>query len=392
MPRFGHPMRAEWALDPDILYLNHGTVGAVPRRVLAAQTQIRDEIELQPSRFLLRELTAVTPADPLPRPRLRVAADAVAAFVGARGDDFAFVDNVTAGCNAVLRSLELRKGDEILVTDLAYGAVANAARYAARTREASARVVEVPYPAVTPDSIRDTVIAAIGPATRVLVIDHITSNTALILPVAEIAALAHAHGVRVLVDGAHAPGAIALDVPSFGADWYSANLHKWAWAPHSAGFLWTDPRQQATTHPLTISWGLDQGYTTEFDWVGTRDPSGYLAAPFAIDFMRTLGVEAVMEYNHALAWEAARWLTTRWDETLPCPECMVGAMATVPLPAAFGGGVETAKHLRLDLLVEDKIEAQILDIGDRLWVRISAQIYNEMADIERLARAIEARR
>jgi isopenicillin-N epimerase len=392
MPRFGHPMLAEWALDPDIVYLNHGTVGAVPRRVLAAQHAIRDEIELQPSRFLLRELTAITPADPLPRPRLRVAAEAVAGFVGARGGDFAFVENVTAGCNAVLRSLDLRKGDEILVTDLAYGAVINAARYAARTREATVRVIEIPFPGITPDSVTATVKAAIGPHTRLLVIDHVTSSTALVLPVAEIAAVARSRGVLLLVDGAHAPGAIALDVPSAGVDWYSANLHKWAWAPHSAGFLWTDPRHQPTTHPLTISWGLDQGYTTEFDWVGTRDPSSYLAAPIAIDFMRSLGTEAVMGYNHALAMEAARWLTTRWGGTLPCPECMVGAMITVPLPDSFPGDVETGKKLRLDLLVEDRIEAQIHDLNGRLWVRISAQIYNEMADIERLAHAIEARR
>ncbi|HUK65125.1 MAG TPA: aminotransferase class V-fold PLP-dependent enzyme, partial [Dongiaceae bacterium] len=349
-------------------------------------------IELQPSRFLLRELSAITPADPLPRPRLRVAADAVAAFVGARGADFAFVENVTAGCNAVLRSLDLRAGDEILVTDLGYGAVTHAARYAARTRDAAVRVVEVPFPGVTPASVRDTVLAAIGPRTRLVVVDHVTSSTALILPIAEIAAGAHARGAAVLVDGAHAPGAIPLDVPAAGADWYSANLHKWAWSPRSAGFLWTDPRHQTTTHPLTISWGLDQGYTAEFDWVGTRDPSGYLAAPAALDFMRSLGVEAVMGYDHALAWEAARWLTSRWAEALPCPESMVGTMAAVPLPASFGGGDETAKRLRLDLLVQDRIEAQIHSIHDRLWVRISAQIYNEMSDIERLAHAIEARR
>lgn len=392
MPRFGHPMLAEWALDPGILYLNHGTVGAVPRRVLAAQQQIRDEIELQPSRFLLRELTAITPADPLPSPRLRVAADAVAGFVGARGADFVFVENVTAGCNAVLRSLDLKPGDEIVMTDLAYGAITNAARYAARTRGATVRVVAIPFPGVTPETLCAAVLAALGPRTRLLVVDHVASNTALVLPLAEIAAGAHARGVAVLVDGAHAPGAIPLDVPATGVDWYAANLHKWAWSPRSAGFLWTDPKHQAATHPLTISWGLDQGYTTEFDWVGTRDPSGYLAAPIAIDFMRSLGLEAVMGYNHGLAWEAARWLATRWGGTLPCPEGMFGAMSTVPLPASCGGGEDAAKRLRLELLLEDRIEAQILDLDGRLWVRISAQVYNEMADVERLARAIEARR
>lgn len=392
MPRFGHPMLAEWALDPDILYLNHGTVGAVPRRVLEAQREIRDEIERQPSRFMLRELSAITFATPRSRPRLRVAADTVADFVGARGDDLAFVENATSGCNAVLRSLELRPGDEILVTDLAYGGIAHAARYAARTHGAEVRVIEMPFPGTTPAAAVETIAAAFGPHTRLLVVDHITSRTALVLPLAEIAARARTRGVAVLADGAHAPGALPLDVPSLGVDWYSANLHKWAWAPRAAGFLWTAPERQRETHPLIISWGLDQGYVAEFDWVGTRDPSGFLAAPAGIEFMSELGIEAVMGYDHALAWEAAQWLAKRWDVTLPCPETMVGTMATVPLPTALGADKDDALRLRDALLDRDHIEAQIHDDHGRLWVRISAQIYNEMSDVERFARAVEARR
>ncbi len=390
MTRFGHAMLAEWSFEPGLLYLNHGTVGATPRRVLEAQTAIREDIERQPSRFMLRELTRIAVGLPLARPGLRRAADEVAPFVGAAGDDLVFVDNVTTGCNAVLRSYDLREGDEILVTDLAYGAITNAARYAARTRGATVRELAVPYPAITPAEVLDTITRGFGPRTRLLIVDHVTSHTGLILPVAEVTAAAHARGIDVLVDGAHAPGAIPLDVPAIGAEWYAANLHKWAFAPRSSGFLWTTPSRQAATHPVVISWGLDQGYTTEFDWVGTHDPSAYLAAPVALGFLRGLGADAVMRYDHDLAWAGAQLLCDRWGEPLPCPESMVGTMATVPLPAHCGATAEDALRLRDTLLARDRIEAQIHDRVGRLWVRLSAQVYNELGDVERFARAVES--
>ena len=389
---FGHAMLAHWALDPAITYLNHGTVGATPRRVLAAQQAIRDEIERQPARFMLRELTQVVVGGRRAAPpRMRAAADVVAAFVGARGDDLAFVENTTTGINAVLGSLRLGRGDEILITDLTYGAVANAARFAARERGATVRVAETPYPLRDPGEVAAAIAAAVGPRTRLAVVDHITSESALLLPLAEIAARCRERGVPVLADGAHAPGAIALDVPSLGVDWYVANLHKWAWAPRSSGFLWAPLGRQAGLHPTVISWGLDQGFTAEFDLLGTRDPSTHLASPAGIAFMRELGVEAVRAYDHALAWSAARLLAVRWDVTLGMPESMVGTMATVPLPERFGVSCDDAARLRDALLFEDRIEVQVHAWRGRLWVRISAQIYNELADFERLAEAVARR-
>jgi isopenicillin-N epimerase len=383
----------DWALDPEIIYLNHGTVGATPRRVLARQQQIRDEIERQPSRFLLRELsrTAVVGV-PLPGPsRTRIAAAAVAEFVGAGGDDIVFIDNATAGANAVLRSLPLAPGDEILVTDHVYGGVLNAAKFAARQRGASLRVAELPYPAADPGAAADAVAGAVTARTRLLVIEHITSESALILPVREIAARVRGKGVPVFVDGAHAPGAIALDVSSLGVDWYSANLHKWAFTPRSSAFLWVAPGRREGLHPTVISWGLDQGLHAEFDLVGTRDPSPHLAAPEAIAFMRDQGMEALREYNHALAWEAARLLSSRWETKLGMPESMVGSMATIPLPERMGSTDEDAALLRDALLFEDRIEIQLHARRGRLWVRLSAQIYNDLADVERLDAAIRAR-
>lgn len=391
--RFGHRMLAEWQLDPGMLYLNHGTVGATPRRVLEAQRAIRDEIELAPSRFMLRELTAIRVGGPRADvPRMRRAAAEVAAFVGARPDDLVFVDNATTGASGVLRSLELAPGDEIVMSDLCYGAVANAARFVTREAGASLVMVRTPYPAPDgPGPLVEALLGALTPRTKLLVVDHITSESALLLPVAEIARRAHERGVPVLVDGAHAPGAIPLDIESLGADWYTGNLHKWGWAPRSSGILWAHPERQAGLHPAVISWGLDQGFTAEFDLLGTRDPSPFLAAPAAIALMREFGLEAVMHWNHRLAWDAARLLTEAFGTALACPETMVGTMATVPLPERCGAGPDDAARLRDALLFEDRIEAQVHAKDGRLWMRVSAQVYNELGDFERFAEAVLAR-
>ncbi|MBI1744933.1 aminotransferase class V-fold PLP-dependent enzyme [Candidatus Acetothermia bacterium] len=384
-------MLNEWLLDPEITYLNHGTVGATPRRVLAAQQAIRDEIERQPSRYLLRELVGLLNLPEGVPLRLRAAAEVIANFVGAQGRDLVFVDNATTGANAVLRSLDLKKSDEILITDLAYGAVANIAAFVARERGAHVNTVRMPYPVDNPRVLVDTIANALNSRTRIAIIDHITSESALILPLAEIAACCHQKGVLVLADGAHAPGILPLDIPALGVDWYIANLHKWAYAPRSSGFLWATPERQSSLHPPVISWGLDKGFTAEFDWVGTRDPSPYLAAPEGLAFMRDLGVEAVRTYNHKLAWKTAQMLSQHWDTKLDANEAMVGSMVTLPLPERLGSAREDAFRLRDALLYEDRIEVQIHAWRGHLWVRISAQIYNEMVDFERLAAAVAAR-
>lgn len=390
---FGHRMLAEWQLDPAITYLNHGTVGATPKRVLEAQRAIRDEIEAVPSRYLLRELTMIRVGGPRSDvPRMRRAAAEVAAFVGARPDDLVFVDNATTGVSAVLRSLKLSPGDEIVMSDLAYGAVANAARFVTREAGASVVTIAAPYPMPDgPEAFVEAMLDAITPRTKLLIVDHITSETALVLPVAEIARRAHERGVAVFADGAHAPGSIPLDIPALGVDWYTGNLHKWAWAPRSSGILWAAPERQAGLHPAVISWGLDQGFTAEFDLIGTRDPSPFLAAPTAIALMREFGVDAVMRWNNRLAWHAARMLCETFETAMPMPESMVASMATIPLPERCGSDAVQAAALRDALLFEDRIEAQVHAKAGRLWMRVSAQVYNELSDFERFAEAVLAR-
>ena len=389
---FGREMLADWPLDPAITYLNHGTVGVTPRAVCAAQQAIRDEIERQPSRFILRELTAVTGAGRPTgvRPRMRQAADTVATFLGAKGDDLVFVDNTTAGANAVLQSFPLAPGDEILVSEYGYGGVTNAARFAARRVGATVRVAPMPSPVRSGADLVEAYESAIGPSTRLAIVDHISAQSALLFPLAEIAARLKAHGVAVLADGAHAPGAIALDLPAQGVDWYVGNLHKWMWVPRSSGIIWASPERQQSLHPLVASWGLDQGFTTAFDGPGTRDPSSHLSAPAAIALMLELGVDEIRTHNHTLAWTGAHRLAAAWGTRFDVPESMVATMATVMLPESLGRTSADAAQVRDRLLFEQHIEAPVHAFRDRLWVRISAQVYNDMSDIDRLAAAVLA--
>lgn len=391
MKPFGRAMLSEWMLDPNVVYLNHGTVGCTPRKVLAAQQAIRDEIEANPARFLIRELADLKQITLRRRPRLREAADVVGEFLGARGADLAFVDNATAGANSVLRSFDFRPGDEILVTDHNYGAVTNAAIYAASRTGAHVRTVTMPYPHLTAEGVVAAIEAALTDRTVMVIVDHVTSWSALVFPIATIAAICRARGVTVLVDGAHAPGAIDLDIASLGVDWYTGNLHKWALTPRSSAILWVARARQATTHPVTISWGHEKGFDAEFDWLGTSDPSRWLSAPAAIAFMQELGVEAMRKYNHDFAWNAARSLTARWGTELLSAESMVGTMATLPLPERFGTTPEDAARLKDTLLYDDGIEAYLYPFRDRVWLRISGQVYNDASDLERLVQAIEAR-
>jgi isopenicillin-N epimerase len=394
MSPFGHPMLAHWTLDPGVTYLNHGTVGATPRRVLAAQQAIRDRIERQPAHVLLRETADFRHlSQPLQRERalMREAADAIGAFLGARGDDVVFVDNATAGVGAVLGSLDLRPGDEIVVNDHSYGAVVKSAQYWASRAGASVRVVELPFPWSDPPAIVAAIAAALGPRTRLAIVDHVSSGSALVMPLAELVARCRAAGVPVLVDGAHAPGALPVDLGALGADWYTGNLHKWAMAPRSCGVLWTAPKWQGMMHPPVISWGVGSGYVAEFDWTGTRDPSPWLAAPEGIAFMRELGIDAMRGYQHELAWDSAQRLGRRWGDGPPMRASQVGGMVTLPLPARAGATGEDSWRLRLALFDEDRIEVQMHPWRDRLWIRISAQVYNAPEDVEQLAQAIDRR-
>ncbi len=304
---------------------------------MRARAALLDEIERQPARFLLRELMrleASTGATPAGRLRLRDAATEVAGFLGCDGDGLVFVDNATAGVCAVLRSIPLAPGDEVLVAEHAYGGVARAATFIAAERGASVATYPTPFPVDDAARIVDALAAAITPRTRLVIADHVVSETALVMPLAAMVDACRDRGVAVLVDGAHAPGAIELDIGSLGVDWYAANLHKWAFAPRSCGVLWAAPHRRVGLHPPVISWGVTgDDWLAEFDWTGTRDPTPWLAAPAGIAFARdTLGLDAMRAHNHRLAWDGATGLARRWNRSWTTPESMIGCMATSRCP------------------------------------------------------------
>ncbi|HEY1935740.1 MAG TPA: aminotransferase class V-fold PLP-dependent enzyme [Acetobacteraceae bacterium] len=376
-PMLGRAVRHEWTLDPNFLTVNHGSFGATPRVVLAAQQEWRRRMEAQPSRFFTRILPEA----------LRHAAGRLGAFVGADGKDVVFVDNATVGCNAVLRSLRLGPGDEVLVLSHAYGAVRNTVRFV--TEHAGARMTEaaVPFPRPDADALVRNVAAALTPRTRLAVIDHITSGSALVLPLERIVATCRSAGVPVLVDGAHGPGQVALDLRALGADWYVGNCHKWLCAPKGSAFLCAAPERQAELHPVTISHGLGQGFLTEFDWTGTRDCTPYLCVDVAIDFHRRLGGAALRARNVALAADAAGLVARRLNTEVGTNGVSAGSMGLVRLPLT--GEVTQAQSQRIrTALMEHGTDAPTHIVDGALWLRLSAHAYNELADFEHLAEIV----
>jgi len=384
-----------WTLDPAVTFLNHGSFGATPRAVLEAQTKWRARMEADPVRFLAQELEG----------HLDAARSELATFLGAHGDDLAFMPNATAGTNTVLASLRFAAGDELLVTDHSYNAAKNALEAVAARWGARPVVVEVPFPGTTPNDVRERVLAAVTPRTRLALVDHVTSPTALVFPVAELIGELSARGIQTLVDGAHAPGMLELDIASLGADYYAGNCHKWVCAPKGSGFLWVRPERQAQVRPLAISHGANSPRTDrsrfrlEMDWTGTADPSAYLAVADAIRFGASLvpgGWDELRHRNRALALEARDRLCAALEIDRPAPDEMIGSMASVPLPFETGPGavqgVDLADPLHDLLLDEHGIQVvttpwpqRPAGLAWRRLVRISAAPYNAPEDYERLA-------
>jgi isopenicillin-N epimerase len=387
-----------WTLDPAIAFLNHGSYGAAPRPVLAAQQAWRDRMEAEPVLFFSHDL----------EPALDAARAALGAFVGADPDDLAFVPNATAATNTVLRSLHFEPGDELLTTDHAYNAVKNAMEYVAERDGASVVIAAVPFPGTSPESALTAVLALVTPRTRLAVLDHITSASGLILPIAELVAELSARGIETLVDGAHAPGQVALEVPAIGATYYAANLHKWVCAPKGSGFLWVRPDRKAAIRPLSISHGANSPrrdrsrFRVEFDWTGTSDPSAYLAVPDAIRFGEGLmagGWAALRARNHVLAIAGRDLLCAALGVAIPAPDMMIGTMASVPLPIERSPGQVQGVDL-----YDDPVHDHLASLGmqvmvtpwpqrpdDGRWrrlVRISAAAYNDLAQFQQLAEAL----
>lgn len=379
-----------WALDPAIAFLNHGSFGSAPRAVLDEQTRLRDLLERQPISFLLREL----------EPMFDAARETLARFVDADPEDLVRVANATEGVNTVLQSLRLEADDEVLVTNHGYNACNNAAMVRHKTV-----VADVPFPVESPDQVVASVLAAVGPRTKLALLDHVTSPTGLVFPIERLIEELHARGVAVLVDGAHAPGMLPLSLKKLGADYYTGNLHKWVCAPKAAGFLWVRRDLQPAVRPLVISHGANaeregrSRYLLEFDWPGTFDPTPWLSMPKALEVVGGLepgGWPDVMEKNRRLALAGRDRVLAAIGAKPAAPDSMIGSLVAMVLPGdpdrgrGQNPGTRGFHPLQQALWEDHRIETPVFGFGrpPRLVLRIAAQRYNRIEHYERLASAL----
>ena len=376
---YGHPLRSLWSLDPGIHFLNHGSFGAAPRHVLAAQARWREAMEREPVRFMVDELPQA----------LRAARERLAGFVGAVPQRLTFVENATAGANAVLRSLRWRAGERIVIADHAYPGVKNAARFVADRHGLELIEARVPWPLPGPEAVAAAFDAALAGGARLAIVDHVFAPLAAVSPLEEIVRLCRARGVPVLVDGAHAPGMLPLGLDALAAQgmaWYVGNCHKWLCAPKGCGFLYATPAGQRDLHPTVVSNFYGEGYEQEFAWPGTHDPSARLAVTAALEFIEALDVGCYQSELVGQARAAADIVADAWRVAPGAPLGMYAAMVTLPLPVDEAGSEEAARRWRKRLLDEHRIEVPLFAVNGRLWLRFSAQVYNELSDYEALAR------
>jgi isopenicillin-N epimerase len=381
-------MREHFLLEPGVTFLNHGSFGATPKPVLAARERWLQQMERQPVRFMQHELL---PA--LYEARLRLAA-----WLGADVLDTVFVANATVAANIAARSLvaALAPGDEVLTTDHEYGACNNAWIVACAQRGVHYRKQPLPLPLGSDEAIVAQLWAGVTPQTRVIYLSHITSPTAVTLPVAQIAAKARAAGILTVVDGAHAPGQLPLHLEEMGADIYFGNLHKWLCAPKGAAFLHVRRELQPQMQPLVVSWGYgpernmfeESDFISMLQWQGTNDFSSFLAVPAALDFWAGLDEAALKQRCHRLLAETVGRITavTGLPSSYPSDHAYA-QLAIVPIPRqpdlpAFKAAFCTAHH----------IEIPATSYGDQQFLRISVQIYNSAEDLGRLVEAVAGMR
>jgi isopenicillin-N epimerase len=386
------PLAAHWTLDPEVTFLNHGAFGACPREVLALQSELRARMERDPIDFFVRAI----------EPLLDEARTGLAAFLHADPEDLAFVDNATVGVNTVLRSLTFGPGDELLTTDHAYNACANALQAVAERSGARVVVARVPFPLSSPEEISDAVLGMASERTRLALVDHVTSATGVIFPVGLLVRTLQHLGIDVLVDGAHAPGMVPVDLQELGAAYYTGNCHKWLCAPKGAGFLHVRKDRLAGIRPLVVSHGANSPRTDrsrfrlEFDWMGTRDPSPLVCVPRAIELVGSLVAgrwPEVRARNAALARRARALLCEALQVSPPCPESMLGSLAAVELPPEAGprpAALPDRDPLHLLLFERYGIEVPVYAWpgAERRWIRVSPHLHNSEAQYEFLAGAL----
>jgi isopenicillin-N epimerase len=383
-----------WSLDHDMVFLNHGSFGATPTSILAKQQALRARMESEPVRFMVRELETLYMENK----------KALASFLHADADDMVFVKNATMGVNTILQSLRFEPGDEILTHSHVYGACYNTLVHHANKWGAELKIAQVPFPIEAAEQVTEVIRQAISPKTKLLLIDHITSPTGLVFPVDDIVSMAEGMGVEVLVDGAHAPGMLDLNIVKINASYYTGNCHKWICSPKGSAFLHVRKDKQAKIFPLQISHTHDHPETeaarwsAQFFWPGTDDNTAYCCLKDSIEFMGNLmpgGWPALRERNRNLAIEAREMLCKTLDIQAPAPDSMIAQLVTLPWAKAIDMPYyfNSVHPLGEKLFNEFHIEIPVFQFGapDKMsWFRISPQAYNSMEQYAYLAKCLKS--
>lgn len=377
-----NPLRSLYLLDPDVVFLNHGSFGATPRPVFDAYQAWQRRLEWQPVRFLGVELAG----------HLAEARAALGRYLHAGADDLVYIPNATFGVNVVARSLRLGAGDEVLASDHEYGACDRVWRYLSRERGFTYRQQSVALPLTTDEELVEQFWQGVTPRTRLIFLSHITSPTAVRLPIAALCARARAAGILTLIDGAHAPGQIDLDLPAIGADFYTGNCHKWLSSPKGAAFLYARPEAQALIEPLVVGWGYEaepeMSYGSRFldtlQWLGTIDYAAYLSVPSAIRFQAEHDWPAVRTACHQLVGQALDGLAALTGQPSIYPDdSYYHQMAAAPLPPQTD-----IVALKRRLIDDFRIEIPCTRWNDRPFIRVSIQAYNTADDVVTLVDAL----
>jgi isopenicillin-N epimerase len=374
--------RDEWSIRPDTIYLNHGSFGPTPRAVRECQLGWQERLASQPMDFFVRNY----------EPAWLAARKRLAEFVGTNAENLVFTENSTAAMNAVANSFPLRSEDEVLLTDHEYGAVLRIWQRACRAAAAAEpRIARLPTNFESADQVVDAIFSAATQRTRLLVVSHITSPTAVILPVQQICAEAKRRGISVCIDGPHAPAQVSLALDALGCDFYTASLHKWVSAPMGSGFLFVAPNWQHVVRTPLLSWGRlapakPTAWWEEFVWSGTRDPSAYLASVAAMDLLERVGLANFRSRTHGLANYARQRIVelTRREPPTPDSEQWYGSMVSAPLPPG------DARSLQKNLWHNAGIEVPIIDRNGQRSIRVSCHLYNNTGEIDSLLKALDA--
>lgn len=384
-------MRKYWSLANDLTFLNHGSYGACPDPVMMHQSGLRAALESDPVRFYERWY-----------PKLhRQAREALGKFVDADAHDLALVSSATVAVNTILRAHRFAAGDEIVTTNHIYGACRNALDALVKERGVTLNVVTLPFPVANSDVLVKAIEKALTPKTRMLFVDHVTSPTAMVMPVASLVALCKPRNIDVLIDGAHAPGMLDISIRDIGATYYVGNCHKWMCAPKGTGFFYVQRDRQEGFRPLVISHGTtavlqgESRFEAEFAWYGTDDCTPVLSITKAIELVANLydgGWPSIRTHNRKLVLAARAYLLEALElGPAPVASDLIGSMAVIPLDALVAKGLDADK-LHDRLLDEYRIQVPVTKLPDsnQRFLRISAQLYNSLEDYEKLKDAIEA--